>query len=134
VGREWAASDEENDEPKYASHDFAKRWNALAAGLILELIGARRCEEMGTKMAWNEDEVRGKIDETAGKVKERIGRANNDPILEEEGSDQRSAHGVQHGVGKARRKAGDAIKDVGNKVGGSAGAVCRPRTQRWRGS
>jgi uncharacterized protein YjbJ (UPF0337 family) len=68
-------------------------------------------------MKWNEDEVRGKIDQTAGKVKEEIGRAKNVPALEEEGADQRAAGDIEHGVGKARRKFGEALKDVGDKIG-----------------
>ena len=68
-------------------------------------------------MKWNEDEVRGKIDQAAGNVKEKIGRAQNDPVLEEEGADQRAAGDIEHGVGKARRKVGEAVKDVGNKIG-----------------
>jgi len=68
-------------------------------------------------MIRNEDEIRGKIDETAGKVKEKIGRANADPILEQEGADQRRSGQVEHGFGKARRKVGEALKDAGNKLG-----------------
>ncbi|MBV9494516.1 MAG: CsbD family protein [Acidobacteria bacterium] len=65
----------------------------------------------------NEDEVRGQIDKAAGTVKEHIGRATNDPILESEGADQRSAGEVEHGIGKARRKVGEVIKDIGDKLG-----------------
>ena len=68
-------------------------------------------------MNWNDNEVRGKIDEVTGKVKENIGRANGDPILEEEGANQRTSGEIEHGFGKARRKVGEAIKDVGNKLG-----------------
>jgi uncharacterized protein YjbJ (UPF0337 family) len=72
---------------------------------------------MNTKLPYNDDEVRGKIDSTVGKVKESIGRNAGDPILEEEGADQRAAGDVQHGIGKARRKVGEAISDVGKKLG-----------------
>jgi uncharacterized protein YjbJ (UPF0337 family) len=65
----------------------------------------------------NKDEVRGKINEAAGAVKEHIGRANADPYLEEEGADQRAGGKLEAGLGKARRKFGEALKDVGKKVG-----------------
>jgi len=65
----------------------------------------------------NEDEVRGKVDQATGTVKEKAGRALGDPILESEGSDQRSAGDIEAGFGKARRKVGEAVKDLGDKVG-----------------
>ncbi len=72
---------------------------------------------MNTKMPYNDDEVKGKVDQTVGKVKESIGRNAGDPILEQEGADQRAAGDVQHGIGKARRKVGEAISDIGKKLG-----------------
>jgi uncharacterized protein YjbJ (UPF0337 family) len=72
---------------------------------------------MDTKMPYNDDEVKGKIDQTIGKVKESIGRNTGDPVLAEEGADQRAAGDVQHGVGKARRKIGEAVSDIGKKLG-----------------
>ena len=64
----------------------------------------------------NKDEVRGKIDKTMGTVKERIGRENADPDLEDEGAAQRTAGGIEQGVGKAKRKVGEALKDLGKKI------------------
>jgi len=72
---------------------------------------------MNTKLPYNDDEVKGKVDQTVGKVKESIGRNAGDPVLEQEGADQRAAGDVQHGIGKARRKVGEAISDVGKKLG-----------------
>jgi len=72
---------------------------------------------MNTKLPYNDDEVRGKVDQTVGKVKESIGRNAGDPVLEQEGADQRAAGDVQHGIGKARRKIGETISDVGRKLG-----------------
>jgi uncharacterized protein YjbJ (UPF0337 family) len=66
----------------------------------------------------NEDEIRGAVDKAAGAVKQHIGRAADDPYLESEGADQRAAGEIEHGFGKARRKVGDAIKDIGKKLGG----------------
>ena len=72
---------------------------------------------MNTKMPYNDDEVKGKLDQTVGKVKESIGRNAGDPVLEQEGADQRAAGDVQHGIGKARRKIGEAVSDIGKKLG-----------------
>jgi uncharacterized protein YjbJ (UPF0337 family) len=66
----------------------------------------------------NEDEVRGKIDQAAGTVKQNIGRATGDIGLENEGADQRTGGDIESGVGKVRHKVGDAIRDVGKKLGG----------------
>lgn len=65
----------------------------------------------------NEDEIRGRIDQGIGTVKEHIGRATGDADLEIEGDAQRSAGDIEHGVGKARRKVGEAISDIGKKLG-----------------
>jgi len=66
----------------------------------------------------NEDEIRGKIDQASGAVKEHLGRATGDSFLENEGADQRAGGEVESGIGKARRKVGDAVRDIGKKLGG----------------
>ena len=58
---------------------------------------------------FNRDEVKGKIDQAVGKGKERLGRDAGDPILEQEGADQRMAGDIEHGAGKARRKFGESM-------------------------
>ncbi|MEA2239090.1 MAG: hypothetical protein QOC81_3814 [Thermoanaerobaculia bacterium] len=68
-------------------------------------------------MRFNEDEIKGKIDEASGTVKENIGRAAGDPILENEGADQRASGKFEAGFGKTRRKVGEAVKDLGDKLG-----------------
>jgi uncharacterized protein YjbJ (UPF0337 family) len=70
-----------------------------------------------TRFPYNEDEVKGKIDQTVGKVKESIGRNAGDPVLADEGADQRAAGDARHGIGKARRKVGEAVSDIGKKLG-----------------
>ena len=70
-----------------------------------------------TKLPYNEDEVKGKLDQTVWKVKESIGRNAGDPVLEQEGADQRAAGDARHGIGKARRKVGEAVSDIGKKLG-----------------
>lgn len=64
----------------------------------------------------NRDEVRGKIDEAAGTVKEHIGRASGDPNLEDEGASQRIGGNIESGVGKAKRKISEGLDDLGNKL------------------
>ncbi len=68
-------------------------------------------------MRMNRDEVKGKVDQASGTVKERAGRTMNDPVLEEQGADQRASGKIEAGFGKARRKAGEAMKDAGDKLG-----------------
>ena len=64
----------------------------------------------------NEDEIRGKVDEAAGTVKEHIGRARGDVNLENEGADQRFGGQIESGVGKARRKVSEGLDDLGDKL------------------
>ena len=64
----------------------------------------------------NEDEIRGKIDEAAGTVKEHIGRASGDPDMENEGAGQRIGGKIEGGVGKARRKVSEGLDELGNKL------------------
>jgi uncharacterized protein YjbJ (UPF0337 family) len=68
-------------------------------------------------MRINEDEVKGKIDQVKGSVKETVGRATGDPALQNEGADQRASGKFEAGFGKARRKVGEAVKDLGDKLG-----------------
>jgi len=64
----------------------------------------------------NEDEVKGKFDQAKGAVKENIGRATNDPDMESEGQADRAGGNIREGFGTARRKVGDAIEDIGEKI------------------
>ena len=64
----------------------------------------------------NEDEIRGKLDEAAGTVKENIGRASGDLNMENEGADQRFGGKIEGGVGQARRKVSEGLDEVGNKL------------------
>lgn len=65
----------------------------------------------------NSDEVEGKFDQAKGAVKENVGRAVNDREMEGEGAADRAGGKVQEGYGEAKRKVGDAISDLGNKIG-----------------
>ena len=64
----------------------------------------------------NDDEVRGKIDQAKGDVKDRIGRATANPDLEDEGAGERISGNIEEGIGRARRETGEALKDLGRKV------------------
>jgi uncharacterized protein YjbJ (UPF0337 family) len=64
----------------------------------------------------NDDEVRGKINEAAGVVKERYGRAKGDPNLETEGADQRASGKVEAGFGRVKRKVSEGLDELGDKI------------------
>jgi uncharacterized protein YjbJ (UPF0337 family) len=66
---------------------------------------------------WNKDEVRGKADKVTGRVKETAGEVSDDEQLRQEGIEDQAAGDVQESFGKGRRKVGEAIKDVGKKIG-----------------
>ena len=66
---------------------------------------------------WNRDEVRGKVDQIKGRAKEAVGDLKNDEQLRNEGQADQGAGAVEEAFGKGRRKIGNAIKDVGRKIG-----------------
>jgi uncharacterized protein YjbJ (UPF0337 family) len=49
------------------------------------------------------DEIKGKVQEIKGAVKEKIGHATNNPELEEEGQDENVAGKVQKKVGQVKK-------------------------------
>lgn len=67
----------------------------------------------------NADEMKGKLDQASGAVKDKVGEMTGDRDLEERGEAQRAGGNVQEGFGTARRKVGDAIEDVGDKISGN---------------
>jgi len=66
---------------------------------------------------WNKDEVQGKTDRVKGKIKESVGNATNDEQLRDEGTADKAAGNVEEAFGKGRRKVGEAINDLGDKIG-----------------
>lgn len=64
----------------------------------------------------NRDEVEGKFDQAKGAVKENVGRAVGDREMEAEGTADRASGNVQEGFGTAKRKVGDAVKDIGDTI------------------
>lgn len=64
----------------------------------------------------NRDEIKGKLDQAKGAVKETVGRVTNDRDLEAQGSADRTEGKVQEGFGTVKRKVGEAIKDIGEAI------------------
>ncbi len=64
----------------------------------------------------NRDELEGKFDKTKGSAKETVGRVLDDRELEDEGQADRAKGSVQEGFGKARRKVGETIEDIGESI------------------
>ncbi|MEP6769605.1 MAG: CsbD family protein [Acidobacteriota bacterium] len=64
----------------------------------------------------NRDEIDGKKDNLAGRIKEAAGTLTGNKDLESEGANQRAGGAVEEGLGKARRKVGEALEDLGNEV------------------
>ena len=65
----------------------------------------------------NDDEIEGKFDQAKGAVKDKVGEATGDRDLEAEGEADRASGNIQEGFGTARRKFGETIEDIGNKIG-----------------
>ena len=66
---------------------------------------------------WNKDEVSGKADKVKGRIKQAAGDLTDDEQLRDEGVADVAAGNVEEGVGKGRRKVGEAIEDLGKKIG-----------------
>ncbi|MGI8671425.1 MAG: CsbD family protein [Luteitalea sp.] len=64
----------------------------------------------------NRDEIKGKIEQGQGKVKQAIGSATGDERLHDEGHADEAAGEVREGAGKVRRNVGEAIENVGEKL------------------
>jgi uncharacterized protein YjbJ (UPF0337 family) len=73
----------------------------------------RRFTNMGLL---NNDEVEGKFDQAKGAVKDKVGEVTGDRDMEAEGEADRASGNVQEGFGTARRKVGETIEDIGNKI------------------
>ncbi len=64
-----------------------------------------------------QQEVRGKVKKTKGRVKEAVGILSGDKKLEREGSLERAQGAVEEGLGKARRKVGEVLTNLGKAIG-----------------
>ena len=65
---------------------------------------------------WNKDELQGKADQIKGRAKQAAGDLANDDQLRGEGAADEIAGNVEEAVGTGRRKAGEALKDLGNTI------------------
>jgi uncharacterized protein YjbJ (UPF0337 family) len=62
------------------------------------------------------DEIKGKVEQGQGKVKQAIGKATADERLRDEGRADEIAGEAREDVGRAKRKIGEAIEDVGERI------------------
>lgn len=65
-----------------------------------------------------EDEIKGKGKQVKGAVKEGLGKLTGDRELEDSGTADRVKGDVQEGFGKTKRKIGEAVEDLGQKIAG----------------
>lgn len=65
---------------------------------------------------WNKDELQGKADQIKGRAKQAAGDLANDDQLRGDGAADEIAGDVEKAVGTGRRKAGEALKDLGNTI------------------
>ena len=64
----------------------------------------------------NNDELKGKVDQLKGKVKQEAGKALGDRDLHDEGVADEAGGELREGFGTAKRKVGDAIEDIGERI------------------
>ena len=64
----------------------------------------------------NKDEIKGKVDQAKGAVKETVGHAVGNDELEAEGKADRAGGELKEDIGKVRRNVGDAISDAGDAI------------------
>lgn len=64
----------------------------------------------------NDDEIKGKLNQAKGQIKQGVGDVTGNERLRDEGVADEAAGDVQEGVGKIKRKVGDAVKDVGDRI------------------
>ena len=64
----------------------------------------------------NRDELDGKTEQVKGRMKQAWGDVTNNERLHEEGIADEAAGEVQEGFGRARRKVGEAIEDIGENI------------------
>jgi uncharacterized protein YjbJ (UPF0337 family) len=64
----------------------------------------------------NDNELNGKVDTIKGKAKQAWGDATDNERLHDEGVADEAAGKVEEGFGKARRKVGEALDDVADKI------------------
>jgi uncharacterized protein YjbJ (UPF0337 family) len=73
-------------------------------------------EALQEEQTMNRDELEGKAEALKGKVKQATGDLTDDPDLHDEGVADEVAGKTQDTLGRARRKVGEAIEDIGNTI------------------
>ena len=63
-----------------------------------------------------EDEVKGKGKQVKGAVKEELGKLTRDRNLKDSGTADRVEGNVQEGFGKTKRRIGEAVEDLGDRI------------------
>jgi uncharacterized protein YjbJ (UPF0337 family) len=63
-----------------------------------------------------EDEIKGQGKQVKGAVKEELGKLTGDRKLEDSGTADRVEGDVQEGFGKTKRKIGEAVEDLGERI------------------
>jgi uncharacterized protein YjbJ (UPF0337 family) len=64
----------------------------------------------------NRDELEGRKDQVKGRIKQAAGDLTDDDNLRDEGVVDEAAGDVQEGLGRGRRKVGEALNDLGDKL------------------
>jgi uncharacterized protein YjbJ (UPF0337 family) len=64
----------------------------------------------------NRDEIDGKKEALKGKVKQAVGDLTDDQNLHDEGVADETAGQVQDAIGRARRRVGEALEDIGKAI------------------
>jgi uncharacterized protein YjbJ (UPF0337 family) len=64
----------------------------------------------------NKDELDGKVEQLKGKMKQAAGDVTDNERLHDEGVADEAAGDVQEGFGRGRRKVGEAIEDIGDRI------------------
>ena len=64
----------------------------------------------------NRDELEGKYDQAKGSLKQGLGKVTGDEEMRSEGASDKLKGDVQEGWGGTKRKVGDMLNDMGDKV------------------
>jgi uncharacterized protein YjbJ (UPF0337 family) len=64
----------------------------------------------------NKDELDGKAEKLKGKIKQATGDLTDNERLHDEGVADEAAGEVQEGFGRGRRKVGEAVEDLGERL------------------
>ena len=66
----------------------------------------------------NKDELDGKVEKLKGKMKQGVGDMTDNERLHDEGVADEASGEVQEGFGRGRRKVGEAVEDIGDRIKG----------------